>query len=78
MISSSISETKHVLLENLSIKWVWREFEIKRFIQMWIENKHIQLIADELGTNKRSITLLVMDQAEQGNIMPRKQGLWGE
>lgn len=70
-------EQIYLLFENQVVKWSWKESELIRFRQMWNDGEHIQDIAKAFKTNKRSITLVVMDQAEQGEIEPRTGGLFG-
>lgn len=70
-------EPFYLLFENATVKWSWKESELIRFRKMWNEGDHIQDIAKAFKTNKRSIALVVMDQAEQGEIEPRAGGLFG-
>ncbi|WP_342505648.1 helix-turn-helix domain containing protein [Sporosarcina sp. FSL K6-2383] len=68
-------ENKHVLFENVEVKWVWKEWELMRFRDMWNTGEPINAIAKALKTNQRSITLLVVDQAEEDYIKQRRMGL---
>lgn len=74
----SARERKYVLFDEVPVKWFWTESELMRFRQMWTDGEHIQDIAKAFGTNKRSIVLLIMDQAENDEIMQRKNGLYGK
>lgn len=74
---SARHEPFHLLFGDMAVKWTWKESELARFRQMWNDGDHIQDIAKELKTNKRSIALVVMEQAELGEIMPRAGGLFG-
>ncbi len=69
-------EVKHVLFEDVAVKWIWEEWELIRFRELWEAGEPIQTIAKVLKTNKRSVGLLVMDQAENGYIKQRPKGLF--
>ena len=66
-----------LIFEDASIKWTWKESELNRFREMWNDGVPINDLASELGTTKRSVALLVMDQEYKKEIEPRKFGLWG-
>lgn len=68
---------RYALFDNVHVKWFWSEEELVRFREMWNAGEHIQSIAKEFKTNKRSIALAVIDQAEQAKIKRRKTGLYG-
>lgn len=70
-------EPFHLLFENATVKWTWKESELVRFREMWQAGEHVKTIAKEFKTNKRSVALLVMDQAESGWIKKRHGGLFG-
>lgn len=70
-------EPLHVLFGDIEVKWTWKESELIRFRQMWREGASISTIAKEFKTNRRSIALVVMDQAEMGEIKSRPGGLFG-
>ncbi len=72
------TSAKHVLFDDKTVKWVWSLEELMLFRNMWNKGLHIQTIATALKTNKRSIALLVMDQAENKKIKQRKTGLFGK
>lgn len=74
---SARHEPSHLLFGDVEVKWSWKESELIRFRQMWNDGDHIQNIAKEFGTNKRSIILTVYEQAELGQIEPRAGGLFG-
>lgn len=71
----SAHEKKYVIFGEVTVKWFWTESELFRFREMWNDGEHIQDIAKAFRTNKRSIALLVMDQAENDKIKQRKRGL---
>ncbi|WP_342505882.1 helix-turn-helix domain containing protein [Sporosarcina sp. FSL K6-2383] len=68
-------ENKYVLFENAAVKWVWKEWELIRFRDMWNAGEPINVIAKALKTNQRSIGLLIQDQAEEDFIKQRRMGL---
>ncbi|WP_060210333.1 hypothetical protein [Sporosarcina koreensis] len=70
-------EPIHVLFDSFTVKWTWKESELAKFRKMWNDGDHIQDIAKAFNTNKRSIALVVMEQAELGEIKPRAGGLFG-
>lgn len=74
---TALAAAKHILFDDKTVKWVWSLEELNFFRDMWNEGYHIQTIAKALKTNKRSIALLVMDQAENNKIKQRKTGLFG-
>lgn len=74
---SARHEPFYLLFENATVKWSWKESELLKFREMWNAGEHVKTIAKEFGKNKRSIALVVMDQAEQGEIEPRVGGLFG-
>ena len=71
-------KSRYALFDNVPVKWFWSDDELIQFRKMWNDGKHIQDIAKEFRTNKRSIALLVMDQAEQDQIKQRRKGLYGK
>lgn len=74
---AKITDTRHLLFEDVEVKWNWYESELIRFRALWSEGTGISDLAKEFRTNRRSIALVVMDQAEQGFIRPRRGGLEG-
>lgn len=74
---SAKHEPFHLLFDSVPVKWTWKESELMRFREMWNEGESIHDIAKVFKTNKRSIALVVMDQAELGEIKPRLNGLLG-
>ena len=68
-------ERKYVLFDDVIVKWVWSERELIKFREMWNEGVGISELSKALRCNQRSIVMLVMDQAEQGFIKQRRQGL---
>lgn len=74
---TALAAAKHILFDDKTVKWVWSLEELRLFRNMWNEGYHIQTIAKALKTNKRSIALLVMDQAEDNHIKQRQKGLFG-
>jgi len=69
-------ERSYLIFGEVPVKWFWAESELVRFREMWNDGEHIQDIAKSFRTNKRSIALLIMDQAENDKIKQRKRGLF--
>lgn len=69
-------ERKYVLFDDVTVKWIWNDWELIKFREMWKEGVGIFDLAKEFKCNKRSIALLVMDQAERGFIRQRNKGLF--
>ena len=67
-----------VLFENKNVRWVWKESELERFRSMWEAGKSFREIAIALRRTQLDITLLIIDQAEAGEIRPRPNGIFGE
>lgn len=72
----TIQEVKHVLFDESNIKWIWTESELNQFREMWNEKEDIFKIAKAMNCNRNSAVLLVIDQAQQGFIKQRKNGLF--
>lgn len=75
---AAIAEKQHILFDDKTVKWIWSESELSHFRELWNEGYHIQTIAKALKTNKRSIALLIMDQAENNKVKQRGMGLYGK
>ena len=71
----AIQERKRVLFENVTVKWIWDDWELMQFREMWNDGVGISGIAKTLKCNRKSIVLLVIDQADEGFIEQRRQGL---
>lgn len=69
-------EDSYLMFEDLPVKWLWKRSELIRFREMWNEGESIHDIAKEFGTNKRTIGLLIVDQAERRKIKQRRKGLY--
>ena len=74
---SARNEPSILILDDIEIKWTWKESELFRFREMWDDGVPINDLARELGTNRRSVALLVMDQEMKGEIEQRRFGLYG-
>ena len=70
-------EPVHIILEDDGIKWHWHESELFRFRELWKDGVGISELARAFRTNRRSIVLVIMDQAELGEIQQRAGGLYG-
>lgn len=70
-----VQERKRVLFENVTVKWIWDDWELMQFRAMWNEGVGVSDISKVLKCNRKSIVLLVIDQADEGFIEQRRQGL---
>lgn len=57
-------------------KFIWSNREVASFRKMWNRGDNIGFIAKCLKCNKTDVVLLVIDQAEKGEIKPRKDGIY--
>ena len=64
---------KRVLFENVTVKWIWGDWELMQFREMWNDGVGISDISKALKCNRKSIVLLVTDQADEGFIEQRRQ-----
>ncbi|WP_040759420.1 hypothetical protein [Sporosarcina newyorkensis] len=71
-------EPIYLLFEDAAVKWKWTESELFRFRRMWEDGADLSELTKAFKTNRRSIALVVMDQAEQGFIEQRRFGLFGK
>jgi hypothetical protein len=71
-------ELKYVLFDEIPVKWIWSERELIRFREMWNEGIGIAEMAKGLNCNKRSVALLIKDQADQGLVKQRPSGIFGQ
>lgn len=58
-------------------KFIWEQNDLKTFREMWKRGDSIKNIARRFRCKEIDIALLVLDQAEKGNIEARKSGLMG-
>lgn len=71
-----LKEVKRTLLDELDINWVFTERETDVFRDMWKRRKSIEDIAKKLKRPPLEIGLLIIEQAELGNIGQRKRGIF--
>lgn len=71
-----LKETKRVLLDGVDINWEFTGWETLVFQMMWRGNESVGTIADKLDRPMLEIGLLIIEQAELGNIKQRKHGLF--
>ncbi|MRG86980.1 helix-turn-helix domain containing protein [Salinibacillus xinjiangensis] len=55
----------------------WEPEELVKFRELWNAGASIFDIAKELKRPKMEIGLIILDQADEGMIKPRKGGLFG-
>lgn len=71
-------EQTHVLMDELDIDWVFTRSEVQKFRTMWSADMSIDSIAKELERKPLEIGLLIIEQAERGEIKVRQQGIFGQ
>ena len=71
-------EQKRVLLDDVDIDWVFTDRETEVFKAMWEADMSMDSIAEELGRKPLEIGLLIIEQAELGEIQVRQQGIFGQ
>ena len=71
-------EQKRVLLDDVDIDWVFTDRETEVFKTMWEADMGMDSIAEELGRKPLEIGLLIIEQAELGEIQVRQQGIFGQ
>lgn len=67
---------KRMLLDKLDINWSFTRWETLVFQMMWRGGESIGTIAEKLDRPILEIGLLIIEQAELGNIKQRKHGLF--
>jgi len=65
----------YIALEELN--FLWDEDDVLKFREMWEEGLSLPDIAKQLKRKKNEVAVLILDQAEEKKIKPRKGGLWG-
>ncbi|WP_342045944.1 helix-turn-helix domain containing protein [Bacillus sp. OTU530] len=65
----------YIALEDLN--FLWDEDDVLKFREMWEEGLSLPAIAKQLKRKQNEVVVLVLDQAEEGKIKPRRGGLWG-
>ncbi|MGX9291037.1 hypothetical protein ACSLGF_07385 [Bacillus sp. A015] len=58
--------------------FIWCEKDIMAFRKMWQDHEPIRHIANRLARKADDVMLLIIDQAELGEISPRKGGALGK
>lgn len=71
-----LKEVKRTLLDDVDINWVFTVRETDVFRDMWKRRKSIEDIAKKLKRPTLEIGLLIIEQAELGNIGQRKRGIF--
>ena len=71
-----IREEKRTLLDDVDINWVFTVRETEAFKTMWNRQENIETIAKRLKRPVLEIGLLIIEQAELGNIEDRRHGLF--
>lgn len=69
-------EQKRILLDGIDINWEFTRWETTTFRTMWRQDENIETIAEKLDRPMLEIGLLIIEQAELGEIKPRRHGLF--
>ena len=70
-----VQSKKYVLFDDVTIKWIWDDWELMQFGEMWNDGVGISKLSKALRCNRKSIVLFVINQADEGFIGQRRQGL---
>jgi len=68
----------HVLLDELDINWTATSDELELFRDFWDRGLNGLEIANRMGRTSTEVALLIIDQAERGEIEIRRRGFFGE
>lgn len=71
-----IREEKRTLLDDVDINWVFTVRETEAFKTMWNRQENIETIAKRLKRPVLEIGLLIVEQAELGEIEQRRNGIY--
>lgn len=71
-----LKEEKRILLDSVDINWEFTVRETIVFQMMWRGNENIEAIAKKLKRPMLEMGLLIIEQAELGNIEVRRHGLF--
>ena len=71
-----LKEEKRTLLDDVDINWVFTVRETEAFKTMWNRQENIETIAKRLKRPVLEIGLLIVEQAELGEIEQRKNGIY--
>ncbi|ARD47597.1 hypothetical protein [Sporosarcina sp. P33] len=66
-----------VLLDSMDIDWAVRAGEPELFRELWNNGEHIEDIAKNLKRKPFEIALMVLEQAQNGLITERSNGIFG-
>lgn len=65
------------MLDSLRIDWIVRPGEPEKFRDLWDDGMDIVNIAKELDRKPLEVALMILEQANNGLIKVRKNGIWG-
>ena len=71
-----LKEQKRILLDDVDVNWEFTVRETDVFRDMWKRRKSLEEIAKKLKRPPLEIGLLIIEQAELGNIGQRKRGIF--
>jgi hypothetical protein len=65
----------HLPLEHRNLHWYWYEDDLDKFRWLWNRGATVEEMATELKKNPYDVIILILDQADLGEIKPRSMGL---
>lgn len=71
-----LKEEKRILLDSVDINWEFTVREPIVFQMMWRAGENVETIAKKLKRPMLEMGLLIIEQAELGNIEQRRHGLF--
>lgn len=71
-----LKEEKRTLLDDVDINWVFTVRETEAFKTLWNKQENIETIAKRLKRPVLEIGLLIVEQAELGEIEQRRNGIY--
>ncbi|QOS97580.1 hypothetical protein JNUCC42_13375 [Brevibacterium sp. JNUCC-42] len=70
-----LQQEKYIACEYYN--FVWDEDEVYKFRNLWSSGATIFYISEVFNRDVNEVAFLIVDQADQGYIKPRKGGVWG-
>ena len=67
----------HIILDKVEIDWVWTDKDLWSFRALWNDGASLETIAKKLYRPLLEVELLVLDQAELGDVKKRDNGAVG-
>lgn len=65
----------YIACEDLNFDWEPKQ--VKQFITMWNDGESLETISNYFKRDIDECAILVIDQAREGKLRKRKNGIWG-